>query len=58
MCITDKNGDFKSSQVIRVIDQIGNDIAVLFNIRYMGKVQNNELGIIAFLIVWLPTTSS
>lgn len=45
---TDKNEDFTSNQVIRVIDQIGNDIAVLFNTRYMGKVQNNESGRIAF----------
>ncbi len=44
----DKNEDFTSNQVIRVLDQIGNDIAVLFNTRYMGKVQNNESGRIAF----------
>lgn len=45
---TDKNEDFQSNQVIRVFDQIGNDIAVLFNTRYLGKVQNNEAGRIAF----------
>ncbi|WP_313524819.1 phage tail sheath family protein [Anaerotignum sp.] len=44
----DKNGDFQSNQVIRVLDQIGNDIAVLFNTRYLGKVQNNDAGRIAF----------
>lgn len=44
----DKNEDFNSNQVIRVLDQIGNDIAVLFNTKYLGKVQNNESGRIAF----------
>lgn len=45
---TEKNEDFKSNQIVRVLDQIGNDIEVLFNTRYMGKVQNNESGRIAF----------
>lgn len=45
---TDKNEDFSYNQVIRVLDQIANDIAVLFNTRYVGKVQNNESGRIAF----------
>lgn len=40
----DKNEDFKSNQTIRVIDQIGNDIAVLFNTKYLGTIQNNEAG--------------
>ncbi len=44
----DKNSDFNSNQVIRVLDQIANDIAVLFNTRYLGKVQNNAAGRIAF----------
>ncbi|MGL4791989.1 MAG: phage tail sheath family protein [Anaerotignaceae bacterium] len=44
----DKNEDFSSNQVIRVLDQIGNDIAVLFNTRYLGKVQNNKDGRVAF----------
>lgn len=44
----DKNENFTSNQVIRVLDQIGNDIAVLFNTRYLGKVQNNHAGRIAF----------
>ena len=44
----DKNEDFSSNQVIRVLDQIGNDIAVLFNTKYLGKVQNNASGRIAF----------
>ena len=40
----DEGEDFKSNQTIRVIDQIGNDIAVLFNTRYLGVVQNNNSG--------------
>lgn len=44
----DKNEDFTSNQIIRVLDQIGNDIAVLFNTRYLGKVQNNHAGRISF----------
>jgi hypothetical protein len=44
----DKNEDFSNNQVIRVLDQIGNDIAVLFNTKYLGKVQNNEAGRVAF----------
>lgn len=44
----DKNIDFNSNQVIRVLDQIANDIAVLFNTQYIGKVQNNNAGRISF----------
>lgn len=40
----EKNEDFASNQVIRVLDQIGNDIGVLFNTRYLGKVPNDESG--------------
>jgi len=43
----DKNEDFSFNQVIRVLDQIGNDTAVLFR-RYLGKVQNNESGRVSF----------
>lgn len=41
---TDKGEDFKSNQTIRVIDQIANDIAKLFNVKYLGKIQNNASG--------------
>lgn len=44
----DKNSDFQMNQVIRVLDQIANDIAVLFNKQYIGKVQNNAAGRISF----------
>lgn len=40
----DKNSDFSSNQIIRVLDQVGNDIATLFNTRYIGKIQNNKAG--------------
>ena len=42
---TDTCGDiFKDNQTIRVIDQIGNDVAVLFNTKYLGVVPNNAAG--------------
>lgn len=42
---TDTHGDvFKSNQTIRVIDQIANDVAVLFNTRYLGVVPNDAAG--------------
>jgi hypothetical protein len=40
----DQNEDFKYNQTIRVIDQIANDIAYLFNTKYLGKIQNNASG--------------
>ena len=47
--ITDeKNGDFSSNQTIRVLDQIANDIAVLFNTKYLGNVLNDASGRISF----------
>lgn len=42
---TDTEGDvFKDNQTIRVIDQIGNDIAVLFATKYLGVYPNIESG--------------
>ncbi len=35
---------FKDNQTIRVIDQIANDIAVIFNTKYLGAVPNDEAG--------------
>ena len=35
---------FKDNQTIRVIDQLGNDDAVLFNTKYLGVVPNNASG--------------
>ena len=31
-------------QTIRVIDQIANDVAALFNTKYLGKIPNNASG--------------
>ena len=43
--ITDeKSPDFSSNQTIRVLDQIANDIAVLFGKKYIGKVPNDAPG--------------
>ena len=44
----EKSKYFQSNQVMRVLDQIGNDIATIFQERYLGKVQNNHAGRIAF----------
>lgn len=42
---SDTQGDiFKDNQTIRVIDQLGNDDAVLFKDKYLGVVPNNASG--------------
>lgn len=41
----DTSGDvFKDNQTIRVIDQLGNDDAVIFNTKYLGKIPNDAAG--------------
>lgn len=40
----EKGEDFKYNQTIRVIDQIANDIAKLFNTKYLGRIPNNPSG--------------
>lgn len=40
----EKGEDFTSNQVIRVLDQIGNDIALLFNKKHLGHTRNIESG--------------
>ena len=40
----EKGEDFKSNQTIRVLDQIGNDIANLFNTKYSGQYPNDAAG--------------
>lgn len=43
--VTDvKSADFSSNQTMRVLDQIDNDIAVLFAKKYLGKVPNDASG--------------
>ncbi|HBY2779768.1 TPA: phage tail sheath family protein [Clostridioides difficile] len=44
----EKNDDFSSNQSVRVLDQIANDIATLFNEKYLGKVPNDKAGRISF----------
>ena len=42
---SDTQGDiFKDNQTVRVMDQIANDIAVLFNTKYLGVVPNDASG--------------
>lgn len=43
-----KSKAFASNQTMRVLDQIGNDIATIFNDRYVGTAPNNEAGRVAF----------
>jgi len=40
----EKGSDFAGNQTVRVLDQIGNDIAVLFNTKYLGNIPNDESG--------------
>lgn len=43
--VSDGKGEiFKDNQTIRVMDQIANDIAVLFNTKYLGVVPNDAAG--------------
>ena len=47
--VSDTQGDiFKDNQTVRVMDQIANDIAVLFNTKYLGVVPNDAAGRISF----------
>lgn len=40
----DQGAVFKENQTVRVIDQIGNDIATLFATKYLGTVPNDSAG--------------
>lgn len=43
--VSDSEGDiFKDNQTVRVMDQIANDIAVLFNTKYLGAIPNDAAG--------------
>jgi len=45
LTLSDTKGEvFQSNQTMRVCDQIANDVAVLFNERYLGTVPNNVSG--------------
>ncbi len=43
-----KSFAFSANQTIRVLDQIGNDVAAIFNTNYIGFAPNNETGRLAF----------
>ncbi len=40
----EKGEDFSNNQTVRVLDQIGNDVASLFHTRYLGKISNDDAG--------------
>ena len=43
--ITEKKGEvFKDNKTIRIIDQIANDIGIIFSTQYLGQIPNNESG--------------
>ena len=43
--VSDDCGDiFKENQTVRVTDQVGNDIAVIFGTKYLGVIPNNKSG--------------
>lgn len=44
----EKNSDFSSNQTIRVLDQLANDTAVLFNTKYLGEIPNDASGRVSF----------
>ena len=43
----DKGNLFKSNQTIRVIDEIANSIATIFDTKYLGRIPNDKAGRIA-----------
>lgn len=45
---TDKGEVFADNKTVRVCDQLGNDIATLFNEKYIGKIPNNQSGRVSF----------
>lgn len=45
---TEKNSDFSNNQVIRVLDEDARTTAEIFNTTFLGKVNNNAAGRIAF----------
>lgn len=40
----DESSDFSDNKVIRIIDQIGNDVALEFNTNFLGKIPNDAAG--------------
>lgn len=44
----EESADFSDNKVVRVIDQIGNDVALEFNTNFLGKIPNDAAGRISF----------
>lgn len=44
----EESADFSDNKVIRIIDQIGNDVALEFNTNFLGKIPNDAAGRISF----------
>lgn len=44
----EKGKDFARNQVVHVLDQIAIDTALIFNDRFLGRIQNNESGRMSF----------
>ena len=44
----EKGEDFKSNQTMRVLDQVANDLAKLWNTKYLGKIPNDNAGRASF----------
>ena len=44
----DESADFSDNKVVRIIDQIGNDVALEFNTNFLGKIPNDAAGRISF----------
>ena len=44
----EKGSDFSDNKTIRILDQIGNDVALEFNTNFLGKIPNDAAGRISF----------
>ena len=44
----EKSADFSDNKAIRILDQIGNDVALEFNTNFLGKIPNDAAGRISF----------
>ena len=44
----EESSDFSDNKVIRILDQIGNDVALEFNTNFLGKIPNDAAGRISF----------
>lgn len=45
---SEKNESFSLNQVMRVLDQVANDVAIIFSNKYLGKIQNDNSGRTSF----------